>query len=93
MTPNSDWWGRAKLTPRPQPIEIRKRERLCTLRKGEHEITLEKRTVPATGEELILSVNAEWRRMRVFRTQDAMLSTSVAETVKKLEALGWRAMN
>ena len=89
----SEWWGRAKRPPRPQPIEIRKRERLCTLRKGEHEVTLEKRDITATGEELILSVNAEWRRMRVFRTQDAMLSASVAETVKKLEALGWRAMN
>jgi hypothetical protein len=23
VTPDSDWWGRAKLPPRPQPIEIR----------------------------------------------------------------------
>jgi hypothetical protein len=29
---NSDWWDRAKLPPRPQPIEMRTRERLCTLR-------------------------------------------------------------
>jgi hypothetical protein len=48
---------RAKLPPRPQPIEIRKRETICTLRKGEDQITLEKRDVPAMGEELILSVN------------------------------------
>jgi hypothetical protein len=67
VTPNSDWWDRAKLPPRPQPIEIRKRETICTLHRGEHQITLEKRTVPTMGEELILSVNAEWRRMRVFR--------------------------
>jgi hypothetical protein len=33
---NSDWWDRAKLPPRPQPIEIRKRELLATLRKGDH---------------------------------------------------------
>ena len=45
MTPNSDWWSRAKLPPRPQPIEIRKRELLATLRKGEHAVTLEKRPV------------------------------------------------
>jgi hypothetical protein len=43
MTPNSDWWDRAKLPPRPQPIEIRKRELLATLRKGEHAVTLERR--------------------------------------------------
>jgi hypothetical protein len=55
---NSDWWDRAKLPPRPQPIEIRTRERLCTLRKGEHEETLEKRRVFGVGEALILSVNA-----------------------------------
>jgi hypothetical protein len=43
---NSDWWARAKLPPRPQPIEIRKRERLGMVRKGEHQINLEQRTVP-----------------------------------------------
>jgi hypothetical protein len=26
VTPNSDWWDRAKQPPRPQPIGIRKRE-------------------------------------------------------------------
>jgi hypothetical protein len=89
--PNRDWWDRAKLPPRPQPIEIRKRERLCTLRKGEHEIMLEKRDVPAIGEELILSVNARWRRMRVFRLQDEpLLGSAVAETVASLEVRGWR---
>ena len=89
MTPNSTWWDRAKLPPRPQPIEIRKRERLCTLRKGQHQITLEKRDVPAMGEELIFSVNSEWRRMRVFKPRRPLLSAAVAETVTKLEARGW----
>jgi homoserine dehydrogenase len=42
------------------------RELLATLRKGKHVITLEKRAVTAIGEELILSVNGHWRRMRVF---------------------------
>jgi hypothetical protein len=45
MTPNSDWWDRAKQPPRPQQIEIRKCERLCTLRKDAHLVTLEKRPV------------------------------------------------
>ena len=34
MTPNSDWWDRAKLPPRSRPIEIRKPERLRTFRKA-----------------------------------------------------------
>jgi hypothetical protein len=41
--------ARAKLPPRPQPIDIRKRERLCTLRKGDHQIMLEKRIVAGYG--------------------------------------------
>ena len=90
MTPNADWWDRAKLPPRPQPIEIRTRERLCTLRKGQHQITLEKRDVPTMGEELILSVNSEWRRMRVFRLLP-LLAAAVAATVTRLEMRGWRA--
>jgi hypothetical protein len=90
VTPNSYWWSRAKLPPRPQPIEIRKGERLCTLRKGEHQITLEKRAVPTMGEELILSVNSGWRRMRVFRFLP-LLAAAVAATVTRLEMRGWRA--
>jgi hypothetical protein len=87
---NSDWCPRAKQPPRPQPIEIRKRETLCTLRKDEHHVMLDKRDVPAMGEELILSVDCHWRWMRVFRIGKAPLSAAVAETVTRLEAArGW----
>ena len=48
------WRSRATLPPRPQPIEVRKREKVCTLRKGEHRVALEKRPVFGVGEELIL---------------------------------------
>jgi hypothetical protein len=54
VTPNSDWWDCAKVPPRPEPIEIRKRERLCTLRKGGYQIALDKRDVPVMGDELIV---------------------------------------
>jgi hypothetical protein len=52
-------WDRAKTPPRPRLVEIRKRERLFMLRKGAHEITLEKRDVRAMGDELISSVNGQ----------------------------------
>jgi hypothetical protein len=87
---NSDWWARAHEPARRQAIEIRKRECLCTLRKGEHQIDLEKRDVPRMGEELILSVNSEWRRMLVFRLLP-LLAAAVAATVTRLEMRGWRA--
>jgi hypothetical protein len=52
---------------------------------------LEKRPVFGVGEELIFAVNAEWRRMRVFKESGKLLSMAVVETVAKLVALGWRA--
>jgi hypothetical protein len=39
VTPNSDWWDRAKLPPGPPLTEIRKRELLCTLRKDRDRVT------------------------------------------------------
>ncbi len=42
---NSTWWDRAKTPPQPQRIQVRPRELLATLRKGEHAVTLEKGTV------------------------------------------------
>ena len=44
--------------------------------------------MPALGEEL--SVNAVWRRIRVFRPHGAMLGAAVGATVATLEARGWR---
>lgn len=90
MMPNSDWWDRAKQPPRSQPIEVRKRELLCTLHRDAHEITLEKRDVPAMGEELILSVNRHWRRMRVFKNDGQPIEAAIAETLARLSAQGWR---
>jgi hypothetical protein len=75
VTPNSEWWSRAKTPPRPQPIEIRKRELLATLRKGEHAVTLE---------------TPHWRRMRVFKWHEPSLSTALATTIRVLEARGWQ---
>jgi len=47
VTPNSDWWDRAKTPPQPETIPVRPRALLATLRKGEHAVTLEKRPVCA----------------------------------------------
>jgi hypothetical protein len=46
--------------------------------------------VPTMGEELILSVNGEWRRMRVFWLLP-LLAAAVAAMVTRLEMRGWRA--
>ena len=87
---NSDWWDRAKTPPRPQPIEIRTRERLCTLRKDQHEATLETRVVHGVGQELIFSINGHWRRMRVFWSgRNPSLDEAIAATETWLAQSGW----
>jgi hypothetical protein len=53
-------------------------------------VTLEKRPVYGVGEELILSVNAHWRRMRVFKWHEPPLSTALATKIRVLEARGWQ---
>jgi hypothetical protein len=72
---NSDWWdGTARSCPHAATDrDPQARDDLRTTQ-GEHEIVLEKRPVFGVGEELILSVTAGWRWMRVFRPQGPMLS-------------------
>jgi hypothetical protein len=41
------------------------------------------------GEELIFSVNAYWRRMRVFPSGSASVRSAVAETMRRLRKRGW----
>jgi len=45
---------------------------VCTLRKHQHDATLQTRVVHGVGRELILSIDAEWRRMRVFGLRDSI---------------------
>jgi hypothetical protein len=61
---NSDWWDRANSHHASSRSEIPKGERLYTLRKETHAVSLEKRPVFGVGEELILSVNAWVRACR-----------------------------
>ncbi len=100
MTPNSDWWDRAKTPPQPETVSVRPRELLATLRKGEHAVTLEKRAICGVtdwlggvvvfGEELILSIGGEWTRMRAFKTHEPeALQTAVSETRTWLIGEGW----
>jgi hypothetical protein len=87
---NSDWWARAKTPPQPETVQVRPRERVCTLRKDQHEATLETRAVHGVGQELIFSVNGHWRRMRVFKEHGPLLSGTVSATMTNLKARGWR---
>ena len=89
---NSDWWATVKQPVQPKAVPARETGRVLTLHKGTHEAALDLRTVPAIGHELILSVDGEWRRMRVFRRQQPLeLVDAIAATEASLTARGWEA--
>jgi len=90
MTPNSEWWDRAKTPPQPETIPVRPRDRVCTLRKDQHEATLETRIVRGVGQELIFSINGGWLRMKVFRAHEPeALRAAVDGTQTWLVRDGW----
>lgn len=89
---NSDWWWCVKTPPLPETIPVRPREHVCTLRKDQHEATLETRGVQGVGQELIFSVNGHWRRMRVFTQRDPA-GVAASTTIGNLEALGWERLD
>jgi hypothetical protein len=89
---NSDWWARAKTPPRPETISIRPRECVCTLRKDQHEATLETRVLHGVGQELILAISGHWGRMRVFmRTEPHSMRNAIDTTIERLTVKGWSA--
>jgi hypothetical protein len=56
-------------------------QRVWALRKGEQEAALDLRTVPGIGAEIVLTLDGEWRRTRLFRSHEqAELSGAIADT-------------
>jgi hypothetical protein len=46
--------------------------------------------VPGVGAEIVLSVDGEWRKTRLFRAHEqAELSGAIAETLAAFERKGW----
>jgi hypothetical protein len=85
---NADWWARV--------VEARtKREdllpqRVWALRKGEHEAAIDLKAVPGIGAEIVLTVDGQWRKTRLFRSHEqAELVGAIAETRAVFEAKGW----
>jgi hypothetical protein len=63
-------------------------QRVWALRKGGHEADL--RPVPGIGAEIILTVDGELRRTRLFRAHEqAELSGAIADTRAMFEGKGW----
>ena len=84
---NSDWWARV--------VQARTRhddllpQRVWALRKDGHEVAIDLRAVPGVGAELVLSVDGELRRTRLYRAHEqAELSGAIADTRAIFEAKG-----
>ena len=65
-------------------------QRIWALCKDGHQATVDLRAVPGVGAELVLSVNGELRRARLYRAHEqAELSGAIADTRATFEAKGW----
>jgi hypothetical protein len=82
------WWARV--------VQARTRhddllpQRIWTLRKGTREVTVDLRAVPGAGAEIVLSVDGDLRRTRLYRAHEqAELSGAIADTRAMFEGKGW----
>lgn len=85
---NADWWARV-VRARTQHDDLLP-QRVWILRKSGHEAAIDLRAVPGVGAEIVLTVDGELRRTRLYRAHaQAELSGAIAETGAMLEAKGW----
>ena len=85
---NADWWARV-VQARTNHDDLIPR-RVWALRKDGHEAAINVRPVPGIGAEIVLTVDGDLRRTRLFRSHEqAELVGAIAETRAMLEAKGW----
>ena len=64
--------------------------RVWVLHKSGHEAAIDLRAVPGVGAEIVLTVDGELRRTRLYRAHEqAELSGAIADTRATFEAKGW----
>jgi hypothetical protein len=85
---NAGWWVRV-VQARTRHADLLP-QRMWTLRKGAQEAAIDLRAVPGVGAEIVLSVDGELRRTRLYRAHEqAELSGAIADTRARFEAKGW----
>ena len=91
---NAEWWARV-VQARTQRDDLLP-QRVWALCKDGHEAAVDLRAVPGIGAELVLSVDGELRRTRLFRAHEqAELSGAVADTRAAIrgEGVGVKSIN
>jgi hypothetical protein len=82
------WWARVVQARTERQDLLPKR--VWALRKGGHEAAIDLKAVPGAGAEIVLTMDGEWRRTRLFRSHEqAELVGAIAETRARFEAKGW----
>jgi hypothetical protein len=85
---NADWWARV-VKARTERADLLP-QRAWALRKGEHEAAIDVRPVPGIGAEIVLTVDGELRKTRLFRSHEqAELVGAIADTRTMFERKGW----
>jgi hypothetical protein len=85
---NADWWARV-VQARAERDDLRPK-RVWVLRKDGREAAIDVKAVPGVGAEIVLSVDGQWRKTRLFRSHEqAELVGAIADTRTMLETKGW----
>ena len=82
------WWARV-VQARTERDDLRPK-RAWVLRKEGREAAIDVKAVPGIGAEVVLTVDGEMRKTRLFRShQQAELVGAIADTRAMFEAKGW----
>jgi hypothetical protein len=93
MTPDADWFKNIYGPLQPTTVPARGSGRVLTVHRNRHEAALGVRTMPGRGHELLLSVDGEWRRTRMFRCRQPLEMLDAIATIEAgLTARGWEGV-
>jgi hypothetical protein len=82
------WWARV-VQARTERDDLRPK-RVWVLRKDGREAAIAVKAVPGVGAEIVLSVDGQWRKTRLFGSHGhAELVGATADTRTAFEAKGW----
>jgi hypothetical protein len=85
---NADWWARV-VQARAERDDLRPK-RVWVLRKDGREAAIDVKAVPGLGAEIVLTVDGQWRKTRLFRSHEqAEFVGAIADTRTMLETKGW----
>ena len=84
---NADWWARV-VQARTERADLIPR-RVWTLRNGSREAAIDLREVPGVGAEIVLSVDGELRRSRLYRR---VLQSQPLQRPPSMLKLKWAAV-